>query len=869
MQVADPKQLTTSATLGGEQAISFGISEDPAFFQILSSSLYNNPNLAVVRETICNSWDAHIEAGLKHVPILITLDKDGFISFRDYGKGIPTDKIGQVYGTYGASTKKSDTSTTGGFGLGCKSPFAYTDSFQVTSMNQGKKSIYNVTKSSIETGGKPGIIPIITEVDTDETGLEVKFQIKENDVNEFVRYIGSIVFNGEIKAILRRDVLVEPGKTEVRDVELATLGMSFEPGSYDFSSRWYMNHMGNHAVYVRYGNVMYPATQSFATEKALELIHNFMSIIGATRIVVQAAPSTLAIAPSRETLSNQKMTDDGITDICVELVDKLEEECKAGIPNAITEIENGIKADTSYSWWHYPDFLDFVSNRTVRRYMNSSLWAKQRVHHQKHWQNMYIRRFFEQPIFKGFNWNQAKANKALRNSINRGNDNYFGEFLQRYAVLPVLAKWAIAGYKFSGYILPSGQRGCRLFKGSIIRLMSCNTDTGILGLLKTKNVIITKRMSDCDESFDFYPDYYGEKWNEDCLKNPGHNLNKAALVIHVGPKAADAEAAVLKWSALGYRVIDLTQEHDWDLPGKQRRDIAKAAAEVRARKKQALLDAGMKGSEPNRLISINCLIQPHNFYNQESKIVTIPWIAYEFAAPEAWKKYNHVDVKEPVYYVTQQDIHSGKIGDNPKIASMHRWNDLTDEIRAVTVICRNKTEVNKATKRGAVHLDDRRYKELFGVINTKEFEKYVTEERLGLLEEISMDVNQWKKLLQLLGLKHKVLDSMVDRPEFNWAYNFIATNSHKNCSKLVQMGLMTSLDGLAEYKELTRLSSFKHLQALHDLKGIFYSNDVGGPLYGTSLDYLVNWLEKHPEDAQAYKALIRNAITKRKGIYTR
>ena len=869
MQVADSRQLTTSATLGGQEAISFGISEDPAFFQILSSSLYNNPNLAVVRETICNSWDAHIEAGLQHVPILIHLDEDGFIHFRDYGKGIPTDKIGEVYGTYGASTKKSNTATTGGFGLGCKSPFAYTDSFQVTSMNQGKMSIYNVTKSSIETNGKPGIIPIITEVDTDQTGLEVKFQIRDEDVNEFIRYIESIVYNGEIKAVLRRRVLISPGELKEQDRELPVLGMSFEPGSFDFSGSWHRNYMGSHAVYVRYGNVMYPATQSPATEEALGLIHNFMNIIGASRIVVQAAPSTLAIAPSRETLSNQKMTDDGITDICVNLVDKLEALCKEKIPEAIKHIEKCIKEDNNFSWYDYPNFLFYLDDHMMRGYMSSSLWIKQYRHYRKHWKNLSNKRFFEQPEFQGFNWNQNKAMKALRKSRRDADTSQLVKFLQRYAVLPTLAKWATAGHKFSGYIVGQGMYGCALYKHSISHWLKHSSTSNILGLLKTKNVVVTRRMSDCAESFDFFPEYHGSQWREACEENPGHVYSKSALVIHVGPKEIYATEAVAKWSALGYRVIDLTQDNDWDKPAKVRKDIAREAAAVRAKKKQALLDAGMKGSEPNRLISINCLIGERSYINDERKTATMPWISYDYAAPETWKKNNHVDVPKPVYYVTQKDIHQGKPKDNPKIGSMHTWNDLTDEVRAVTIICRNKTEINKAIKRGAVHLDDKRYKELFSVITTKEFKKYATEERLGFLEYLSMDGGEWQELLKILGIKHKVLDSMVDRPEFNWAYDFLDSNRYHDREKLVQMKLMDNTDGLAPYVMLTHLKSFKHLQALCNLKGIFHSSEVGGPLYGTSIEAVLDWVKKHPEDIPAYKTLIRNAITKRKGIYTR
>lgn len=869
MQVADNNQLTTSATLGGQEAISFGISEDPAFFQILSSSLYNNPNLAVVRETICNSWDAHIEAGLQHVPILIHIDEDNFIHFRDYGKGIPDKLIGQVYGTYGASTKKTNTATTGGFGLGCKSPFAYTDSFQVTSMNQGKMSIYNVTKSSIETNGKPGIIPIITGIDTENTGLEVKFQLRSEDVSEFIRYIESIVYNGEIKAVLRQEVLVAPGEFTTRDRELPVLGMSFEPGSYDFSGSWHRNYMGSHAVYVRYGNVMYPATESPATQESLQLIRNFMNIIGANRIVVQAAPSTLAIAPSRETLSNQKMTDDGITDICVALVDKLEEHCKKGIPAAIATIEESIKTSTQYSWYDYENFLDYVEDRTVRGYMASSLWHKQYKHHEKHWKNLSNKRFFEQPEFQGFNWNRNKALKALRMSRKKGDTQYLTEFLQRYAVLPTLAKWKAAGYKFDGYIIASSSYGCHLYRHSLTHYLKSSSQSNVLGLLKTKNVVVTRRLSDCAESFAYHPEYYGHDWQQACRDNPGHHCTKAALVIHVGTKKGEAESAVKKWTDLGIRVIDLTQVHEWDLPAVMRKEASKAASAKRARKQQQLLEAGMKGSEPNRLISINCLLGEQRRFDRDRKVITYKYTSVDFAAPETWEKNNHVDVPEPKYYVTRSDVASGMTSDGLRIGSMHTWGDLSEEDRAVTVICRNKIEVNKAIKRGAIHLDDKRYKELFDVISSKAFHKYVTEERLGFLEYLNMEGGEWHELLKVLGIKHKVLESLVDRPEFNWAYKFLDNITYTSKQKLVSMDLMENTDGLQQYIQLTHYKSFKHLQALYDLKGVFHSGLVGGPLYGTSVESLLEWVKNNPEDIPAYKTLIRNAITKRKGKYTR
>ena len=175
MLVAHQDDHITHAVIGGKQQINFGISDDPAFFQILSSALYKDPMLAMVRETICNAWDAHIDSGRTDRPISVTLDDD-YLIIRDYGNGIPDALIGPIYAIYGASTKKNDGRQTGGFGLGCKSPFAYTDHFEVTSHHAGVRTIYNMSKSSAAVQGKPSIVPIAS-FPTTESGITVKIPL--------------------------------------------------------------------------------------------------------------------------------------------------------------------------------------------------------------------------------------------------------------------------------------------------------------------------------------------------------------------------------------------------------------------------------------------------------------------------------------------------------------------------------------------------------------------------------------------------------------------------------------------------------------------------------------------------------------------
>ncbi|AXY81322.1 rIIA lysis inhibitor [Escherichia phage PD38] len=854
MLVADTNEIATSATLGGKETIAFGISDDPAFFHVLSTSLYNNPTLAVVRETICNSWDAHIEAGKTDTPIRITIDTDNFITFRDYGSGIPDELIGSIYGVYGASTKKANSSATGGFGLGCKSPFAYTDSFQVTSWNQGKMSVYNVAKAAIENDGKPGIVPIITGIPTEESGLEVKFQLGKHDLNTFIHYIKSIVFNGEIKAELSTPKLIrtdESNSIQQGDYTLLdTLGMPFEPGSYDMSDRWYQGYMGSSNIYVRYGNVMYPIVSSPASEEAVGLILNFMNIIGASNLVVQAAPDTLAIAPSRETLSNQKLTDDGITTLCVDLVDRMEKEIKAKIPEAIKQVEE-YASKSSTRFWEYPSFLGAVTDRTVQRYMSSSLWAKQRKHYIKHWRNLSNKALLARPEYAGLKKLYGKAMRALKDTREESTYSPFSELVYRHLHLPQLAALKTSGIKWSGYIMNQGNR-VDLVKGKLTDYFRIyNNSHQSIGIFTTKNVVVTRRLSDCADSFSYFPEY------------DRGDLERTAFVHVVGPKKGAAEEAVAKFTAMGYRVIDLTQYNEWDKPTNFRREKAKIAAEKRS--KTIAANKTKAGGKTNSLISLNAVLGATQIRNKNGDWEPKPYIQKEFADPSRHDKSGFVEVEQPKYYVLANQVGSGSPV-TARIGTMWKWYELSDEMRAETVVCRNQIEANKAKRRGAIHIDDVRFMELMPVITSKGFKKYVTEHRIGILEYVGLDDREYWEILDILGLTFKPLQNLIFKPEYEWAYDFLRNRPHDNKEKLVEMGCIKSVDDLEPYAIMTNPRNHKYFKILNDYKELFsYSWNKNDILQTLDLGSLVKHLKKNPEDIPGFKSLYRNRLNKLKG----
>jgi Histidine kinase-, DNA gyrase B-, and HSP90-like ATPase len=298
MQVNHVEDHVTHAIMGGAATIDFGISQSAEFFQILSSTLYSDQIMAVGRETLCNAWDAHIDAGITDKPIEITLTDDKLI-IRDYGKGIPHEKIGEIYGTYGNSTKKNDGKQTGGFGLGCKAPFAYTDSFEVVSCDGKMKTVYRLSKSSAEVGGKPGIIPMMTIPNT-ESGLTVTIAIKSrNDADRFRSVIRTVIRNGDINATLN-------GQT------VETLGFDTKKYSYMLLSRS-LGQSSPVGVYIRYGNVIYPVPNNEKTDQAAYRVTAIIRSINSRTsngygLLLQAPPHSISVTPSRETLSMQDHT---------------------------------------------------------------------------------------------------------------------------------------------------------------------------------------------------------------------------------------------------------------------------------------------------------------------------------------------------------------------------------------------------------------------------------------------------------------------------------------------------------------------------------------------------------------------------------
>lgn len=171
-------------TFGVNNQTAFRIEAHSISFKILSDQLYSDKIGAVVRELSCNAFDAHVDGGKKDVPFRVHLPNtlEPWFSVRDWGIGLSDHDVKNLYTTYFGSTKRDSNDKVGCLGLGSKSPFAYTESFTVTSYHDGMKRTYT---AFIGEEGIPMITRMGEEPTNDVNGLEVSLPVSPDDFREF------------------------------------------------------------------------------------------------------------------------------------------------------------------------------------------------------------------------------------------------------------------------------------------------------------------------------------------------------------------------------------------------------------------------------------------------------------------------------------------------------------------------------------------------------------------------------------------------------------------------------------------------------------------------------------------------------------
>ena len=277
----EPKKVIRS---GEFQESKFKIEASSKAFQILSSKLYSDEYRAIVRELCTNASDAHAVAGITE-PIVVTAptSMNATFSVQDFGKGIDPSEFEKIYTTYFYSTKTSSNTEVGCFGLGSKSPFAYTQQFTVENCFGGTKYTYTCY---INENGEPSVT-LLMQSPTDQTGVKVSFPVKREHFYKFENAI--------------KDVLKWFDVTPKCNIGIENLSFKERTKNFQYGN-------GLLADYnVRMGQVIYPVDSKY-----------FEDFLYAGS-VINLEIGEVDITPSRESLEYRKKTIDVLEKINAEL----------------------------------------------------------------------------------------------------------------------------------------------------------------------------------------------------------------------------------------------------------------------------------------------------------------------------------------------------------------------------------------------------------------------------------------------------------------------------------------------------------------------------------------------------------------------
>lgn len=176
-----PRQLHSFGT-GTRKA--YSVASNAAMMSLLSDKLYTDKVMAVIRELSTNAYDSHVVAGVANEPFDIHLPTKQSLMFiiRDYGTGMPPEKVMDMYCTYGISDKTDTNDLQGCMGIGSKSPFAYADQFTSISYYNGMMYTWFNAKDD---HGMPIISPATAQPTDQPNGFQVQFAVSLEDISEF------------------------------------------------------------------------------------------------------------------------------------------------------------------------------------------------------------------------------------------------------------------------------------------------------------------------------------------------------------------------------------------------------------------------------------------------------------------------------------------------------------------------------------------------------------------------------------------------------------------------------------------------------------------------------------------------------------
>lgn len=150
------------------------------------TDLYGDPVVATVRETVSNALDATALAsarGLDPDPVEVYTPSalDQVFKVVDHGVGMTAEQLDEYFSDYGNSTKIEDMDAIGSKGLGAKAPLAYTQTFNVETVHDGRRIVISLNRGATANETKT----LVDEETDAPNGTIVTVPVRREDVSSF------------------------------------------------------------------------------------------------------------------------------------------------------------------------------------------------------------------------------------------------------------------------------------------------------------------------------------------------------------------------------------------------------------------------------------------------------------------------------------------------------------------------------------------------------------------------------------------------------------------------------------------------------------------------------------------------------------
>ena len=224
---------TTALNNSGLTSSNFTMKASAHAFKILTTSLYQNKELAVLREYFANAYDAIRDEG-KTDPVRICLptELEPNLVISDNGNGMGKETLTNLYSTFFDSTKQHTNDAIGGFGLGSKSAFSMTDTFTVTSIKDSKST----TIVAFIDGGTPKLVVTNESTTTEPNGTTVTIPVSNKDTQNRLKSVAYDLFiHTPIKPIVTIGTVTPFTLKESPDYKLYNGNVYLESGWRDFN----------------------------------------------------------------------------------------------------------------------------------------------------------------------------------------------------------------------------------------------------------------------------------------------------------------------------------------------------------------------------------------------------------------------------------------------------------------------------------------------------------------------------------------------------------------------------------------------------------------------------------------------------------